>query len=176
MPDQTHEEQLKAIELQTAKMRMKIAQNEILEFEEKEENKARVAKIRVEAMRQEAAETNRRQTACKHKTGGKGKPGFLQGDGRHGYSVGHMVLPTGELYVMCIRCQKEWHHPNWLVKIEVYNTGKTTMTKARYHKLLAEYNEVLEWSHELTETAEASRFVVPLLDRIDVSKIQMAAE
>lgn len=169
-----YDKQLREIELQTARMTLKVRQAELIEFEEKEANKARVTKIRVEALQKEQMERERRQKACAHKTGGKGKPGFLQGDGRHGYSIGYQVLPTGELYVLCLRCQKEWHHPAWVVKLEVYSTGKTEMTKARYEQMEKEYAMVMDWGHELTETNESSQFRVPLLDRINVSQIMSA--
>lgn len=174
MSEKTHEELLKEYELKNAIKRLKISEQEIIEFEEKEANKARVTRIRVEAMRQEDAERQRRQNACAHKTGGKGKEGFLQGDGSHGYTVAHHTLPTGEHYMLCTRCQKEWHHPLWMVKLEVFNTKKTEMTKAQYAKLEAEYATVFAYGHEYTVDGEASLFRIPLLDRIDVSKIMSA--
>lgn len=172
--EMTHEQKLKELEMKNALMRLKISEQEVIEFEEKEANKARITTIRVEAMRQEAAERERRQKACAHKTGGKGKDGFLQGDGTHGYTIAHQTLPTTEHYMFCLRCQKEWHHPLWIVKLEVFNTNKTEMTKARYAELEAEYAKVYEWGHEYTVDSEASLFRIPRLDRIDVPKIMSA--
>lgn len=166
--------QIAEVELETAKRTLKVRMAENLEFEEKEANRARVTKIRVEAMLAEKRESERRQRACLHKTGGKGKEGFLAGDGEQGYSVAPVVLPTGELYMICLRCQKEWHHPAWLVKIEVYNTRSTTMTKARYAEIEKEYAEATGWGHKLTNVAEASQFRIPLLDRINVPQIMEA--
>lgn len=170
----TVDEQIKQVELQTARMNLKLSQQSLIEFEEKEDNKARITKIRVEAMQKEAEEHKRRQNACKHKTGGKGKAGFLSGDARHGYSVIHLVLPTTEAYVMCLRCQREWHHPNWTIKMEIFHTGNTEMTRAQYDKQLAGYAEAMEWGHELTEASEASLFTIPLLQRIDASQVPLA--
>lgn len=78
--------------------------------------------------------------------------------------------------MICTRCQREWHHPTWIVKREVYDTGKTTMTKSRYDRMLAEYNEALGWDHPYTEITESARFKVPMLDMIDINKIPLAKE
>jgi hypothetical protein len=163
--------QIALVELETAKRTLKVRMAENKEFEEREENNKRVTQIRVDATKREMAENERRRSACAHQTGGKNKEGFLKGDGEQGRAVAPSVLPTGELYFMCIRCQKEWHHPAWIVKIEVHDTGKTTMTKARYEQMAKEYAEVSGWGHKLTEQSEASQFRIPLLDRVNVAEI-----
>lgn len=168
--------EIKQLELEEKRVRLQVTRQEVAAFHEKESEKARITKIRVEAVQREREEAERRHRACKHKTGGKGKPGFLHGDGAKGYCVGQTVLPTGELYMTCSRCQKEWHHPSWIMKIEVVNTGKTTMTRTRYERMEADYNEALNWDHPYTEMMEASQFKIPLLERIDVTKIPFAKE
>lgn len=170
------QQELKAIQLEEAKIRLEVAKAQAQEFREKEENKKRVSAIRVEAVKREQEENERRQKVCKHKTGGKGKAGFVNGDGTHGYTVLPCVLPTGELYLTCTRCQREWHHPAWTVKMEVFSSynKKTSMTKERYQKQLKEYEEALQWDHEYTEMMEASLFRIPALDQINVPKIMEA--
>jgi hypothetical protein len=162
---------IKEVELETARQNLIVAQQQNREFREKQENNERITMMRGEAARAEQAENDRRRTACAHKTGGTNREGFIRGDGEQGYSVAPCVLPTGELYFMCLRCQKEWHHPAWVVKLEMFNTRKTTMTKARFEEMAKEYAEVQGWGHKLTNTAEASQFRIPLLDRINVQNV-----
>src|SRR6267378_2167396 len=175
-PETSIEEQVKFYQLEEAKQRLEMTKQQVNEFKEKEADKERIRRIRVDAVKKEKQETERRQRQCRHKTGGKGKPGFLHGDGAKGFCVGQIALPTGELYLLCSRCQKEWHHPTWIVKIEVYNTGNTAMTQSQYDRMLTEYNEALNWDHPYTEMMEASQFKVPLLDMIDIKKIPLAKE
>lgn len=172
----TPQQEMEQLDLEVKRQTLEMTRQKVAEFNEKEEEKRRITRIRMVAIEKEQEERERRQNACRHKTGGKGKPGFLHGDGAKGYCVAQQVLPTGEVYLLCTRCQKEWHHPQWLVKIDVYNTGTTTMTKSGWDKMLAEYNEAMQWDHPYTETAEASQFKIPLLDRIDVSKVKLAPE
>lgn len=170
------DDEIKQLQLEEQRQRLEMTRQQVSEFNEKQEEKKRVTKIRVQAVKMEREEESRRQKQCRHKTGGKGKPGFLHGDGAKGYCVGQIVKPTGELYMLCSRCQKEWRHPSWVVKIEVYDTGKTTMTRSQYDRMLDEYNTALNWDHPYTEMQEASQFKVPLLDMIDVKKIPFAEE
>lgn len=170
------DDEIKQLQLEEQRQRLEMTRQQVAEFNEKQEDRKRVTRIRVEAVKKEAEETQRRQKQCRHKTGGKGKPGFLHGDGAKGYCVGQIALPTGELYMLCSRCQKEWHHPSWIVKTEVYNTGKTTMTQSRFDRMEIEYNEALNWDHPYTEMMEASQFKIPMLEMIDVKKIPFAKE
>lgn len=168
--------ELKELELEQRRQALQMTKQQVQQFNEEQENRERVTRIRSIAVEKEQEERERRQRACRHKTGGKGKQGFLQGDGAKGYCVGTLVLPMGEVYYLCSRCQKEWHHPNWIRKIEVLNTGKSKMTKSQFDKMLKEYEEAANWDHPYTEAAEASQFEVPLLKRIDPNKIPFAAE
>jgi hypothetical protein len=174
MPEDDKE--LREIELETAKIKQEIAKEDVRKFREQQADRERITRIRVIAVEKEAATNRERQEKCLHKTGGKGRQGFLRGDGRHGYCVGTLVLPTKEVYYLCSRCQKEWHHPMWVVKMQVYATGKTTVTKAQWDKMLKEYSEASQYDHPYTEMTEASLFNIPLLDKIDVSKIPLAEE
>ena len=172
----TFKEELEALQLEEAMQRLELTKQQVQAFREEQQNRARVSKIRVEASAAEEAERKRRQGICKHKTGGKGKPGFLYGDGAKGYSISHQVLPTGEYYMMCIRCQKEWHHPMWQVKFEILDHGQTEMKRSEYDQQVREYQEALELDHPYTELAEASRFRIPRLDNIEMSKVKFKPE
>src|SRR5271168_2795332 len=79
------------------------AQNQ--EFQDKKTDKKRRADAGKTIQEEENSRLTRERSYCKHKTGGKGLPGFYNGDGKHGYSVATQILPTGEVYFLCFRCQ-----------------------------------------------------------------------
>jgi hypothetical protein len=86
------------------------------------------------------------QGMCYHQTGGKDRAGFYQGDGDiYGASISKQVLPTSEVYALCVRCSKEWHRPEWVEKYFPGHSEKMSLRKAVTIGLfpLAEYNEMI---------------------------------
>ena len=125
------------------------------------------------------AEEARIQSLCQHNTGGKDRRGFYAGDGEiYGKCVSRQILPTGESYALCFRCEKEWHHPNF---IEKYYPGfgseklsgreaviKGAMQLSEYLKLEAEWKAAMGWKARTFEIAsgelpESVRFQIPAL-------------
>ena len=102
------------------------------------------------------------QTICRHMSGGKDRNGFFSGDAKWGYVISPQVLPTQELYYICMRCQKEWHLPD---RRKVLN-GE--MTFSEYEKQLAEYNQAASWPKPLFdnggEPAASCLFRIPALE------------
>lgn len=111
----------------------------------------------------------RERGACKHKTGGKNLPGFFNGDGKWGYCVAPLSLPTNERYFLCMRCQEEWHLPK---KRDVLNGN---ITLAQYRAQEAKYNEVSLWSKELFQTEDGS-FPTSVVWNIPRLQIQQAKD
>lgn len=113
---------------------------------------------------EERSRLQNERSACYHKSGGKGRAGFFQGDGRWGYTVATQVLPTSEVYFICFRCQNEWHMPK---KRDVING---VITVKQYYSAIEKYNEVAAWPKPLydTESGEipgATLFRIPRLEQ-----------
>lgn len=102
------------------------------------------------------------QSICRHLSGGKDRGGFFQGDGKWGYCVCSQILPTGEQFFLCMRCQKEWRLPD---RRKVLN-GEMSFTQ--YEKEVSEYNQVAAWPKPLFdnggETPASCLFRIPALE------------
>ncbi|MGA7907324.1 MAG: hypothetical protein WCA16_07970 [Candidatus Sulfotelmatobacter sp.] len=136
-------------------------ENEKVLAEKKE--RQRVAEMKTENIRAERERRENEQRGFQHKTGGEGLLGFFNGDGNlYGYSVAPHVLPTGELYFLCFRCQREWHIPSKRAVLE----GK--MTLLEYRQQEAQYSEVYRWPKKTFQPIQgefpaASQFNIPRL-------------
>lgn len=144
------------------------AQNQ--EFAEKQEDRKRIAENKQRTMEEENERLAREKANCAHRTGGKDRAGFFNGDGSiYGYSVASQILPTGEVYFLCFRCQKEWHKPSKRAVLE----GK--MTLAQYRRQEEEYNEVARWPKKSFETPNGE-FPGSILFRIPKLELQRAKD
>jgi hypothetical protein len=76
-----------------------------------------------------------RRAVCRHRKGGKGKAGFLNGSDNY-YSVIHHTYPMGDLVIMCSRCQMEWRKP----PLELRKANP-----AEYRKQMQAYQTALDW-------------------------------
>jgi hypothetical protein len=95
------------------------------------EERQRMAETFAANERNEAA----RRAVCRHRKGGKNKEGFLNGSDNF-YSVIHHTYPTGQLVVMCTRCQNEWKKP----PLELRKSDPK-----EYRRLMEEYQTALNW-------------------------------
>lgn len=120
------------------------SQNQI--FQDQKQDRKRVADTKSTIFTEEDNRIKKERSICKHKTGGKGLPGFYNGDGKQGYSVATQVLPTGEHYFLCFRCQTEWRKPS---KRKVLK-GEMTLQQYLYEDKA--YNMVASWDKPLFET------------------------
>jgi len=132
-------------------------------FEDDEETRKRMLKQRMDDIESTQARVRHEQSRCRHMTGGMDKPGFFNGDGdKYGTCTALLKLPTGEVYVLCFRCQKEWHMPS---KRDVID-GKISL--AQFVILSKEYNAAMAWPRKSFapwngEICEASQFHIPKL-------------
>ena len=124
-------------------------------FNEERDQRQRQIRVNLENIAREQEENKRIRKMCKHNTGGKDRPGFFSGDGDvYGRCVSKQQLPTGEIYGLCFRCQKEWHDPKWWAELPDGSTvfdgrravieGK--MPLAAYFKQEREFREMLGWT------------------------------
>lgn len=120
------------------------SQNQV--FQDQKTDKKRVADVKTAIIIEGRERIHGEQTRCQHKTGGKGLTGFHNGDGKQGYSVATQILPTGERYFICFRCQKEWHLPSKRAVL------KGEMTLAKYFEQEKLFNLVASWEKPLFET------------------------
>lgn len=154
--------ELKRVELEQKRMALELTKRQVAEYKEQEQDAARKREIRVDAIKKEQESQKRLRSVCKHKTGGRGKAGFFSGDGRWGYCVTSQQLPTGEIYFMCFRCQKEWHMPK---KSDVISGA---LSMADYRKQAAEYADVAAWDKPYFggggEVCASVLFKIPALD------------
>ena len=151
------------VTMRKSEREMALVEYQNQKFEDDQETKRRMNKAKVENINAIRDKEDRERRQCKHKTGGMDKQGFFNGDGeRYGSCTALLKLPTGEVYALCFRCQKEWHAPSKRAVID----GRLTL--AQYFKDLKEYNEVLEWPRKSFapwqgEIAAASQFYIPKL-------------
>lgn len=138
------------------------------------ENKAKAGRESHEAFLQKQRDE---QAACWHKTGGSGLGGFFAGDGAvYGSATAGLELPTGELYFLCVRCQREWHHPKWP---KLWPDGKERtgmravldglMTLAEYRQQEADFIAMMRQPRKSFEPLNgefcaASKFFIPALE------------
>ena len=151
------------LNIRKAERESEMIENQNEEYQTKKEEKLRMKRIAVENAEAERQKTRQEQEGCAHKTGGEGLGGFFQGDGAiYGTSTAGLILPTGEVYYMCFRCQKEWHRPS---KRKVLN-GE--MSLAEYREQEKAYNEAARWPRKSFapwngELCSASTFTIPKL-------------
>jgi len=116
-----------------AQKALELTEEDLRTHADKKEERARQAAARTQIIEDENDRLTRERGLCKHLTGGKGMAGLLNGDGRQGASISKQILPTGELYAICVRCTREWRKPSKRAVIE----GK--MTFEAYQKQMREY-------------------------------------
>ena len=155
------------ISMQKNEREMELAIYENDKFRNAKEERIRMRKIAVENSAAERAKTEAEQLGCAHNTGGEGLSGFFAGDGSiYGSATAGLELPTGELYYLCFRCQKEWHHPRWTGGMRAVIEGEITLEQ--YREQERQYNEIARrprksfqpWNGEF---CSASKFNIPLL-------------
>lgn len=145
--------------LKKAEREMELVETQNQKFQDEKIDRKRIADTKSTIIEEEKNRIAREQSICKHKTGGKGLPGFYNGDGKQGYAVATQELPTGEVYFICFRCQTEWHHPKWM---QFNHKGKNIsgqravmegiMSLDEYKRREAKYFEVKAWDKPLFET------------------------
>jgi hypothetical protein len=169
------------INMQAAEVSLDKSAAENEKYKSAKEQELRQWKVRMQDIKRAEVEQERIQKLCRHFTGGQGRQGFYAGADEAGYgrSVSRNVLPTSELYGLCFRCGKEWHHPNWIVR---YFEGqsepmslrmavvKGLFPLAEYDKMVAEYADMLTWKArtfdgEAGEYPAASLFKIPQLEQ-----------
>lgn len=156
--------------LRKAERELELVEAQNQEFYDKREDRRRIAENKTKTMQQEEERLNREKANCAHRTGGKDRAGFFNGDGSiYGYCVAPQVLPTGEVYFLCFRCQKEWHKPSKRAVLD----GQISL--AQYRRLDEEYNEVVRWPKKSFETPNGE-FPGSILFRIPALELQKAKD
>jgi hypothetical protein len=146
---------MKLTALKKSERELELVETQNAEFQDKKVEKQRVAASKTIIIADEQERIQRERNTCKHKSGGKGLPGFFNGDGKWGYSVATQELPTGEVYYICFRCQEEWHLPKKRDVITAFTKhglkeGMKALTE--YRKRAAKYYEVAAWDKPLFNT------------------------
>lgn len=138
MADETRRDELseeeRRTELEFKRLQMQLIRQQLNEAKEKEEDR----KVRMERQLREL-EANKlieanRQSNCKHRKGGKNLVNFLNGNDSQ-YSVVRITYPTGDVVIMCTRCQKEYRKP----PVELKKSNPS-----RYRTELQEYKMACE--------------------------------
>ncbi len=156
--------------LRKAERELQLVESQNQEFADKREDRKRIAENKTKTLQQETERIERERTNCAHKTGGKDRAGFFNGDGSiYGYCIAPQVLPTGEIYFICFRCQKEWHKPSKRAVL----TGE--MSLATYRRLEQEYSEVSRWPKKSFDTGNGE-FPGSILFRIPALELQKARD
>jgi hypothetical protein len=167
------------ITLMRQERELEVVNSQNQQFADQKEQRQRESKVKRENIAQEYAENQRIKGLCKHKTGGKDRQGFYQGDGDiYGYAVARQQLPTKEFYVLCFRCQREWHSPIWWAELpdgsRLFDGRRAVMDGKMplplYFRQEREYREAMEWPAKTFEGIggewpASSTFNIPKLDQ-----------
>jgi hypothetical protein len=149
-------------QLRKAEREVDLVEEENRKHEDAKVEKSRVAAAKTRIIEEAAEKTRREQSICQHKSGGKNLAGFFNGDGKMGYTICTQQLPTGVIYMMCMRCQKEW----WLPKKRDVLNG--TLTLKQYRAQESEYYRVMALDKQLFEgeggVPASCQFRIPALE------------
>lgn len=112
-------EELKAIELESAKLELQLKQANLVDMQERlQERELKRANVRQEAYTKgstlAALASNKatNQKRCNHKKGGNGAHGVVGGQGDDSqYAVLKHTFANGDTWVKCLRCHKTWKPP-----------------------------------------------------------------
>ncbi|MCU1305171.1 MAG: hypothetical protein JWQ87_5455 [Candidatus Sulfotelmatobacter sp.] len=157
------------VTLMKAERELEVVNEQNRRFQDDKETRQRQVSSNLENIRKQDEENARVQKMCRHKTGGKDRQGFFMGDGDvYGFAVSKQILPTGEIYGLCFRCQKEWHNPIWTGGKRKVVNGE--MTLAQYVQQEREYKEMLSWTCKTFEGQQGElpgghMFLIPNLQR-----------
>lgn len=156
--------------LRKAERELELVEAQNAEFADKKEDRRRIAENKTKTTEEENNRLEREKANCAHQTGGKDRAGFFNGDGSiYGSCTAPQVLPTGEVYYICFRCQKEWHKPSKRAVLE----GRITL--AQYQRLDQEYNQVARWPRKSFDTGNGE-FPGSILFRIPALELQKAKD
>lgn len=152
------------INIRKMERELEVSSNDNEEYQIKKREKIRMREIAIANSAAERAKIQAEQGGCNHKTGGQGLAGWFQGDGAiYGSSTAALQLPTGEIYYLCFRCQKEWHRPSK----RAFLNG--TITLFEYQDQEKEYIDASRWSRKSFEPwngeiCASARFNIPALE------------
>jgi hypothetical protein len=154
---------IQILQVLKAQQELEVAEHQNREFQDKKEERIRQARNKTAIIEAEAELIRNTQNSCLHKSGGKGRAGFFQGDGKFGYTVSLQQLPTSETYGICLRCQREWHRPSKRAVLD------GVLSLAAYRQQEREFAEMLSWDKPLTTTdsgeiAGSVLFRIPALE------------
>jgi hypothetical protein len=123
------------VDLEMRRVQLALQKEQLAEINERKER--RRAKLEKQAADIEANRRNRaqRQASCKHKKGGRNRPGLARGTDAN-YAVVVNTMPTGEVIVICQRCAKKWEAPTAELK---------RSDPAAFAIQMAEYRRALEF-------------------------------
>lgn len=151
------------VNLRKLEREAEMVEHQNVKFQEDKEERARKMKLRTDDIEAERQKIANEQAGCRHMTGGSGLAGFFSGDGSiYGSSTSVLELPTGERYILCFRCQREWHRPSKRAVID----GKLTL--AQYQAEAEEFEKMLRVPRKSFdalngEFCAASKFTIPKL-------------
>ena len=107
MPEMT---ELEKIKLEKEKLELEALRESVAKIRHEKESKQRKKETVERDLAVSRVELARRQQECNHRKGGLGADNYRTGNGNDGgnYAVNKQTLPDGTLYVLCLRCMKEW--------------------------------------------------------------------
>jgi hypothetical protein len=155
---------IQVLQVLKAEQELEVAEHQNRAFQDAKEERQRQAANKTQIIEAEAQRLHDEQRTCKHQSGGKGMAGFFNGDGKQGRTVATQRLPTGEIYHLCFRCQKEWRLPK---KADVV-AGRQTLAQYRAQEL--EFYEVQAWDKPMFSTDSGEipgsvQFRIPRLEQ-----------
>ena len=160
LPVVSVDEELKALELEEKKLRVKQLKRDISRMEAQDAQRAAAAESQQRSLDDANEQILRTQKMCLHRKGGKGLPGILNGQDSN-YAVNHHTYPNGDVGIVCQRCIKWWYRPGSRIQQVSDPSGFAAQaaSRAEYERQLAEYNEAAGWPTD-NEASGSQIFVV----------------
>lgn len=99
--------ELEALRLEREKLELEDLRTKVEETRKRKEARLRAAEQQERDIKEAQRQEKLRQEACQHRKGGTDLEGIVNGNSPD-YSIIKHMMPWGELFVMCTRCQKQW--------------------------------------------------------------------
>lgn len=129
------DKKLAELELEERMLRLEDLRNRVTADRERRANIQLAHERQARSLEDYNQQVKKQQDVCKHRKGGKGLEGILNGHDSN-YSVAKHQYPWGEFGVMCLRCGKEWRKPKDELKKE---------NPAAYKAAMSDYKEALNF-------------------------------
>lgn len=150
---------LKEITLSKAEQESELIVHQVEQFKLDKESKLSIKQGRQTTLDNQLKSRRARQAGCQHRMGGNGLEEMYTATSEF-RSVAKFVLTTGDMFVRCTRCRKEWHAPDPLHflkkpvnrkdftnEVDYRKAIAKNVDKPAYDAAFAEFRDVCSWNN-----------------------------